>query len=271
MTRSTLIKLALLAVTAVGLSAETILVSGSDSNLYSLNPTTGALTLVGAMGVEMFDIAMTPGGALYGVSSFTGSTTSSLYSISTSTGAATLLGNTGVNLNAFDIGLDGTAYAAGGPTGNTFYTLNLGTHAASAVGTGTYISAGDLEFIGNTLYLSGLAPDQLYTINTGTGAGTPTSSAIGFTNVYGLAYLASTSTFYGIANPTATSAEVITLDQSTGAGSGPVAITLGGTAVAFNITGAAVADTPEPATFGIVALGLAGVFRLVSKRRKLSA
>jgi hypothetical protein len=283
--RKTLIKVGLLAACAVGMSADTILVSGTNNNLYSLNPTTGALTLIGAMGVEMFDIALTPGGQLYGVGPYTGSSFSGLYSINPNTGASTLIGtNTGADLNSFDIGPNGTAYATQGgispsTPGNSFYTLNLGTGVATLVSAGnTYNSAGDLDFIGGTLYLTSLTgipfgstSDHLFTVNPATGAGTDLGS-IGFSSVFGLAYQQSNNTLYGIANPTATSAEVITIDPATGAGSGPVAITLGGTAIAFNITGMAVADVPEPATLGVVGLGLAGIFGLVARRRrKLSA
>ena len=37
--------------------ADTIYGAGADSNLYTINPTTGATVLIGNMGVDMFDIA----------------------------------------------------------------------------------------------------------------------------------------------------------------------------------------------------------------------
>lgn len=48
-------------------SADTIYVAGDDANLYTIDPTTGATTLIGSTGVAMADIAYSNGN-LYGVS-----------------------------------------------------------------------------------------------------------------------------------------------------------------------------------------------------------
>jgi hypothetical protein len=110
----TLTGLGLLVACAAGLSAETVLVSGSNDNLYSLDPTTGALTLIGAMGLEMYDIAFTPTGALYGVGPYTSSVSSNLYSINPNTAGISVVGSSGADLNSLDISVSGTAYATKG-------------------------------------------------------------------------------------------------------------------------------------------------------------
>ncbi len=114
--------------------------TATDSNLYSLNPTTGVLTLIGAMGVPfMIDIAINNGGQMYGHSI----ATDSIYSINTSTGVATLIGPTGVLANfAQSIDFDkstGVLYAwlyIGGGV-NQFASIDLATGAATTVSTPT--------------------------------------------------------------------------------------------------------------------------------------
>jgi hypothetical protein len=79
-------------------SADVLYGLGQDpqNNLYTVNQTTGALTLIGATGVS--------GSSAIGGLDFLGSTlfgviNSSLYTINTSTGAATLIGSTGFNVS----------------------------------------------------------------------------------------------------------------------------------------------------------------------------
>ena len=124
-------------------SSSTFYVSGgtaTDSTLYSLNPTTGALSVIGAMGVPfMIDIAINNSGQMYGHSI----ATDSIYSINTSTGVATLIGPTGVAANfAQSIDFDkstGVLYAwlyVGGGV-NQFASIDLATGAATTVSTPT--------------------------------------------------------------------------------------------------------------------------------------
>src|ERR1700722_8332048 len=128
--------------------ATVIYVSGTDDNLYTINPTTGATTLVGNMGVEMSDIAIDnvgPTPTMFGVSlPPNGSTDSNLYSINMNTGAATEIGSTGSFVNSLQFSSSGTLYGAGGVAGcgpppadsttcSTFFTVNTTTGHATAV------------------------------------------------------------------------------------------------------------------------------------------
>ncbi len=122
-------------------SSSTFFVSaadGTNSRLYSLNPTTGVLTVIGIMGTAlMIDIAINNAGQMYGHDI----ATDSIYSINTSTGVATLIGPTGVAANfaqAMDFDKStGVLYAwlyTGGGV-NQFASINLATGAATSVAT----------------------------------------------------------------------------------------------------------------------------------------
>ena len=138
--------------TATGLAFQSfaggpVYVSGTDgatSNLYTINTTTGAATLVGPMGTAlMIDIAINNAGQMYGHDIGT----DSLYSINTTTGAATLIGATGIAANfAQSIDFDkstgvlyGWVYQGGGV--NQFVQFNLATGAATNLNTPTNLEA----------------------------------------------------------------------------------------------------------------------------------
>jgi len=248
--------------------ATTVFVAADDSNLYTIDPTTGATSLIGNMGVEMTDIAFL-NGAMFGVS-FPATGNNSLYSINPNTGAATKIGtDTGNYMNALQFGPDGTLYAAGGVPGcgpppqtacNSFFTINTGTGVASPVGTGAYSSSGDLEFIGNTLYLTSVTAttDQLFTIDPATGAGTLVGDT-GFAYVFGEAYVPETGTLYGFSD---VGNHVIAINPSTG-----VANSIATYSSNFEILGAATSPVPEPRQIWIV-IAFAGLAWLVVRYRK---
>jgi hypothetical protein len=115
--------------------------NGSVYDLFSVNPTTGATTLIGATGIPRAGtIGMSAGGSslYFAVNSGGGS---SLYSINTGTGAGTLIGSTGT---AGAIGAmvveGGVLYAGVESAGLPLYSLNTST------GTGTFIA--DLSNLG---------------------------------------------------------------------------------------------------------------------------
>lgn len=93
-------------------------------NLYSVNPASGATTLIGSTGLSNGILkGMSDGAAvLY----FTDGPY--LYTLNTTTGAATLIGNTGLEIGAM-VFEDGRLYAATGS--NQIYILNTSTGAAT--------------------------------------------------------------------------------------------------------------------------------------------
>jgi hypothetical protein len=244
-------------VAVIPCSATTVYVSADDDNLYTIDPTTGATTLVGNMGAQMTDIALR-NGSMFGTD-YPASGPNSLYAIDPNTGAATLKGSTGVFLNALQFGSDGTLYGAGGAPGcgpaghptacNSLYTINTTTGAATLVGSGVYDSSGDLEFT-NGLYLTSFdnaSTDQLFKMDATTGAGTLVGD-IGFADVFGLAYVPEAGTLYGfndIGN------NVISINTATGAGT-----SIANYSSRFEILGTATDAVPEPRSAGALMLGL---------------
>jgi hypothetical protein len=117
---------------------------GVATNIYTINTTTGAATLIGPTGTAlMIDIAINAGGQMYGMDIGT----DSLYTINTGTGAATLIGATGFNAN-FAQGMDfdkidgilyGWLYLGAGV--NHFVSYNLATGAATILNSPTNIEA----------------------------------------------------------------------------------------------------------------------------------
>jgi hypothetical protein len=193
----------------------TILGAGSDGNLYSIIPATGATTLIGPLPSAMSDIAAY-NGSLYGVTLAASGAYSVLYTIDPGSGAGAPVGSgTGANLDALVFSASGTLYAAGG---DSLYTVNTSTGYATLVGSGSgsgvYQSSGDLAFDSSgTLYLTsvGSSGDQLFSINPVTGQGT-SIGGIGFSNVYGLVYYGATA--YGFT----AGGQVLAIDLATGVG-----------------------------------------------------
>ena len=117
---------------------------GVATNLYTINTTTGAATVVGPTGTAlMIDIALNSAGQMYGMDIGT----DSLYTINTATGAATLIGAIGFNAN-FAQGMDfdkttGVLYSwlYLGAGVNHFVQYNLGTGAATILNSPTNIEA----------------------------------------------------------------------------------------------------------------------------------
>jgi hypothetical protein len=253
---------------SIGQAGPILYGAGTDSSLYTIDPTTGTTTLIGAMGTAMYDIAYHSGMGLFGVTGGTG--TSALFQIDTTTAAPLFVnnvkttGNANLFLNALVISSTGTMFGTGG---STLYTIDPTTAIATAIGSGLYISSGDLEFdnAGN-LYLtaSGMSGDALYRLDTTTGAGTLVGYT-GYTGVYGLAFL--NGAMYGLTS----NGEVIAIDLSTGAGtlvSGYSPTIFGAATDVTGGGGTVPPGVPEPATLVLVGSALGGLGLLRAPRRK---
>ncbi|HEX7769232.1 MAG TPA: hypothetical protein VF422_04300 [Dokdonella sp.] len=112
---------------------------GSDSHLWTMNPATGASTLVGSIGSGTCIVAMavSPDGLMYGIDIIN----DALFAIDKTTGTGTLIGSIGFNANyAQDMTFDqatGVLYYAGfdgGSFTDQIYTVDLATGATTAVG-----------------------------------------------------------------------------------------------------------------------------------------
>ncbi len=260
--------LAFTVISAAPVLAGPIYGAGSNGDLYTVNPATGATVEVGAMGTTMYDIAEYDN-ALYGISG-----TSALYSINTSTGHATEIGTgTGDALDALTFNNSGILYAAG-VSEDTLYTINLTSGLATSVpgetNTTAYNAAGDLQFLNGNLYMTtggsgSNAPSTLVTVNLTTGNMTTDGAIkVGSTavdDVFGLVDL--NNVLYGFTSPSGTG-EVITLNTTTGAATN-VATYGGGS---FTFYGTTSDPVPEPGTLGVMMLGLAGLGAALYRRRK---
>lgn len=147
-----------------------------QGNFATLDLSTGAVTVIGNLGVTLTDIAINSQGDIYGVSP------SDLYRINPLTGVATVVGPTGVNTNALEFSSNDVLYAAG--TSASLYTIDLQTGVATTIGNIGTGTAGDLAFVGNTLYAA-TADDQLIEIDLSSGVSASIVGPLGRT-IHGL-------------------------------------------------------------------------------------
>jgi len=252
-----------------------------DDNLISINTTTGAGTLIGAitLGGNPIDVAplglASSGGNLYAYDTNNGL----LRQIDPTTGAIVATVDLGI---AFSTGegdmtfrSDGTGYMAstlddtGSFGSGTLLSFSTSPGSATVVNS-TFGSYDGLAFVGNTLFGFDQQGDSLSTIDTTTGAETlvgatsiltiDPSSGFPIYGFGGLAYGPNDSVLYGdLSNFSASN--LYTLDPSTGTG------TLVGAIGYSEVDGlaflATTDSTPEPSTLVLLsgALLAAGAFR----------
>ncbi len=232
----------------------------------TMNPTTGAFTQIGPTTPDPL------GGLVQGSNGYIGiSFTGNLDSVNRATGAISVIGATGLGTSALDTAeLNGTVYET--DFSNNLYRVNTTTGTASLVGrTGippaptnpadlideAFFSAGGKlyatfdAFNASTMVL--VDDPELYRINPTTGVAT----LVGPTALHLDAAVDVNGTVYGFTSANT----VLSLDLATG-NTGFVA---NYDPAAFFVTGAAVA-TPEPVSFALVGIGIAGI--LVSGRRR---
>ncbi|MFZ3321820.1 MAG: hypothetical protein WA190_05560 [Usitatibacter sp.] len=154
---------------------------GGASTLYSINPSTGAATVIGPIGFpQVGAMDLSPSGVLFGMSPGT------LITINRTTGVGTAVGPTGLgSFQDLAFRSDGTLF---GYSQGDIYTINTTTGAATLIGnTGGFPDGNAIAFNGPTLYLgntNGGAQGSLQSVNTTTAAVTvvaPFSYGAGFT------------------------------------------------------------------------------------------
>ena len=245
----------LLAVSVPALAGSQLWVDDSAGRLGKVDVSTGAVTIVGSMGVVMADIAFDPFGHLFGIAG------GKLYSINSGNAAVTVIGSLGATVNSLVFSSDGTLYAAN----NLLYTVSTTTGAATALGNvaSGYTSAGDLAFVDGELFLSstGRSADSLFKLNTTTGIGTRVGS-LGVSAVYGLASNDGAS-LYAVSGNT-----IYLVNPQTGATSAPLNFAGQGLSQTFGTTFlTGTAPVPEPGSAALMLAGSAVVGLVVYRRR----
>lgn len=224
-----------------------------DSNLYVIDLGGGTAVLVGATGVFLEAIALSPTGDLFGTD-----TSGRLYSIDTTTGLATLIGGTDRgNIEALDF-LGSTLVGVDFAVTPTAFSIDTTTAATTDIVTATtstgLVRAGAL-LDGNTMLIRGddgcvsstSGQNCLWSLNLVTGV--PTSLGdieTGADNLVTGLDFASDGLFYGLDS----SGQLFVVDPTTAAVSGIVDL---GDQFWLGFTTAAV---PEPATLGLIGLAI---------------
>lgn len=236
-------------------------VDDSGGNLGKVDVATGAVSVIGNMGVIMTDIAFNPAGQLFGLS-FTG-----FYSINPTTAAATLIGNHSVpGGNALVFGADGTLYAAGANS-QSLFTINPATGAGTSLGNIGAASGGDLAFNGGNLFLA-TSSNQLFHIDLANLANSAAVGPFGVGGVFGLA-TGDNGVLYAVAGT-----NVYTVNTATGAATNPVSFGGKGLSGAngqsfFTESGAPEpTPVPEPTTLFLLGGSLTGVGVAAWRRRR---
>ena len=233
-----------------------LLTLGFNGNLYSINPTTGLTTNIGATGLGDCSLPTSPCGpnstnilGKLGSTIYATDLANNLYSINPATGAATLIGLTGIPSLPF-VPL---APVPGDPDGS-FYTYDeiLFDYSGNLYAN---FDAGYFDPV--TFTPTQLIAPQIYEINTSTGLATPITPTIygleGITNVNG--------TVYGFNLNLGT---VVTLNLADGSTSyvSDFDPTIGIVTSATTFT-----PVPEPATLSMVGTGLAAIAAAIKHRR----
>jgi hypothetical protein len=228
---------------SVAASADTFAyaVGGADFGILDVN--TGSFSTIAVEPVAFNDIALAPGGTLYGIAN------GDLLTVNVSTGTEANIGALPAGAESLAFGSDGTLYVLSNP-GN-LYKVNAATGVGTLIGNlGSSFNSGSdagnirVDTATNVLYATNFAGSaELFTVNTGTAAVALVGSA-GLTDTSLESFVNGTS--YGEAVNGAAN-EVVTVNPSNG-GTAFVA----GTSEFYNFAVVA----PEPASLALFVAGL---------------
>jgi hypothetical protein len=207
-----------------GVIGNTLIYAHTQSTLYSVDPTTLAVTKINDFAFDtgfdaMTDLAIDRNGNMIGVSFF------SVYRVDPTTAAATRLAmgltNTYNGLSfvpAAQVGMTGDDVLIGTrTTDGKVFQINPATGASTQVGDmgGSYSSSGDLVAVdgfGTVQTVKGSTHDVLARLAPGTFAATPIGTNTGFDKIWGVGFWGGT--VYGFTN----TGQFISIDPTTGAG-----------------------------------------------------
>lgn len=256
-----LFSLSLTAAAVAGPIAYSVQSNGND-HLYSIDLATGVATDMGALSFGDAEGLSFAGNQLYAI----GGTTAEFWNITTPPG--TLVGATGPR-SGIDAGLafdtaGGIMYNVNSAVGGSeLYTINLGTGAATSVGTtSTYMDGLAIDGSGNAFGIDGGFTDSLYSINLGTGAATLIGS-LGFSvsEQFGLTFAGGA--LYGLSS----GGSIYMVNTGTGAATLVANVTDSASGARLTgFEGVAAATVPIAPTWALLAIG--AVPLLVSRKRR---
>lgn len=261
----------------------------STSNLYILNPATGAVvSTVGPIGFAVTGLAIDPlTGVLYGSTSRNSANSpGSLITINKATGQGTLVGSYaagGESMADITFTSDGTLYGWLEPGTDDLNTINLATGAATDVGNAglSTFGSGLAANSANVLYYAGSGSDgMLRTVSRATGLTTDVAVLTGgpatSSSIAALAF-SPTGTLYGVyLDETTKASQLLTINTTTAAITllGPSITALdaiafdGGAAPPPPTTSGAPIPTLSPALMALLALLVATGSWLALRRRR---
>jgi hypothetical protein len=177
-----------LRLTGLGFGPGGVLYGGVANTLYSVNPLTGALSVVGSSG-NSFGYWAT-GSTTSGLFAIDASANMNLYSIDPKTGAATLIGPTGVSPSAFVEGLSTGSHTLYLTRNSSLYSIDTKTGAATLVGTSSSGEFGPTVVEHGTIYSGAAGPSAIWTLDRKDGSGIFVADVTGAnSNFWGLAPL----------------------------------------------------------------------------------
>jgi hypothetical protein len=252
--RITALAAGLLSCVSIAAKAAPTAYMGTDTGEFgTIDLTTGAFSLLGNSGQTLAGMAVA-GGELFGTAYHT--STGTLFTINPLSGVLTTVGNSGISID--DFGSTTSGLFAVGVNGN-LYSISPTTGSGTLVGP-TGIGFGSwrgLSTNSSTLYFAD--GTDLYTLNTSTGAATLIGNMGGGVEIGAL--LEEGGTLWG--GEETPSLRVDTLDAATGLATlGPLLTGATGHfyALAPNpIPTSLQPSIPEPTTFSLLGIGLAGL------------
>jgi len=248
--------IAVMSATSTALAAGLVAVD-SNRNLYEIDMSTGAKTLIGVVSANAGTTAGLAYDRVNDIVYVSSTGNDSLYTLNITTGAATLVGaygDPGIVMHGIDFGAGGVMYGAsgGGTTTGNVYSISTATGLATLIGNNGLTSFTNLGYNSDTgvMYGTNSGSDSFYSINTATGAATLIGALGGPTNPNGMAYNWDNGLMYMVDNNTDT---LDTINMTTG-----VATTIGSTG-AGNLLGLVyLGAVPGPGSLALFGLAIIG-------------